>query len=126
LRIRYAALAAATIAVGLLVHFRGSALGAVMRDMLGDALWAAMIFWLLGIVAPVSRVAVRGAVAYAVCVLVEVSQLFHSPGLDAMRETTIGHLVLGSGFDARDLLAYALGVGAAALIDRTTLGSRWR
>lgn len=88
-----------------------------MRDMLGDALWAAMIFWLLGIVAPMSKVAARGAVAYAVCVLVEVSQLFHSSGLDAMRETTMGHLVLGNGFDARDLLAYALGTGVAVLID---------
>jgi hypothetical protein len=28
-----------------------------------------------------------------------------------------GHLVLGSGFDARDLLAYALGVAGAALLE---------
>jgi hypothetical protein len=32
--------------------------------------------------------------------------------------TRLGHLLLGSGFDARDLLAYALGIGAAAFVDR--------
>jgi hypothetical protein len=33
----------------------------------------------------------------------------------------LGHLVLGSGFDARDLLAYALGVAAAALLEHFIL-----
>ncbi len=35
-----------------------------------------------------------------------------APTLDAWRATTLGHLVLGSGFDPRDLVAYALGVFA--------------
>ena len=114
---RSAALAALTIAIGLLVHLGGGGLGPVFRDMLGDALWAAMIFWLLGVIMPGMRVVARCAAAYAVCVLVELSQLFHSTGLDALRETRLGGLILGSGFDPRDLLSYALGVGAAALID---------
>jgi len=123
-RVRHAALAGVTIALGLVVHLRGAVLGAVVRDLLGDALWAAMIFWLIGMIAPAATLGLRSGAAYVVCVLVEVSQLFHSPGLDALRATTPGHLVLGSGFDARDLLAYALGVGAATLIDRATLRSK--
>jgi hypothetical protein len=52
---------------------------------------------------------------------VEVSQLWHAPALDAIRATDIGHLVLGSGFDLRDLLAYLLGVAAP-----TALEVAWR
>ena len=96
----FLALACATIAIGLVVHLRGAALGPVVRDVLGDALWAMMIAWWAGVLAPRSRLAVRYAAAYAVCVSVEVSQLYHTPALDAVRATTLGHLILGSGFES--------------------------
>jgi hypothetical protein len=38
--------------------------------------------------------------------------------LDALRRTTAGHLALGSGFNRRDLAAYAGGVLAAVLLER--------
>src|SRR4051812_25354079 len=102
-RMTYVGAAVATIAIGLLVHMRGSALGPVAQDVLGDALWAAMIAWWAGAFFPGARVAARGAAAYLVCAAVETSQLYHTPALDAVRATSMGHLVLGSGFDARDL-----------------------
>ena len=120
-RALFVALAAATIAVGLLVHLGGMAIGRDVRDVLGDALWAAMIAWWTGALAPGWRLATRSATAYAVCVGVEVSQLYHTPALDAARATVLGHLVLGSGFDARDLAAYALGIGGAALLEAAVL-----
>lgn len=113
----FLALACATIAIGLVVHFHGAALGPVGRDVLGDALWAMMIAWLAGVLAPRARLAVRCTCAYAVCATVELSQLYHAPALDAARATTLGHLVLGSGFDPRDLAAYAAGVALAALLE---------
>ena len=113
----YVALAVATIAVGLLVHWRGSVLGTVVRDMAGDALWAMMITWWIGALTPATFPLIRGAAAYAVCVCVEVSQLYHTARIDAFRQTLIGALVLGSGFDPRDLAAYAAGVAAAVLLD---------
>lgn len=117
-RVRYLAAAAATIAAGLLVHRRGAGLGPVLRDVTGDALWAAMLLWGVSALAPALSRARRGAVASGACVAVEASQLIHTPTLDAVRATTLGHLVLGSDFDARDLLAYAIGVAAALLLDR--------
>jgi hypothetical protein len=60
---------------------------------------------------------VRAAIALAVCVVVELSQLVQSASLDALRAHTLGHLILGSDFDARDLAAYAAGVLAAAVVD---------
>jgi hypothetical protein len=116
-RLWYLAPALGTIAAGLLVHLRGAVLGPAARDMLGDALWAAMIMWLTSAFAPRARLAIRCAAAFAVCVAVELSQLSHAPWLDAIRDTEPGRLLLGSGFDARDLSAYALGVAAAALLD---------
>lgn len=115
-RIRYAELAVATILVGLVVHRAGLGLYPVLRDMLGDALWAMMIFYWLGVLLPQARWRTRAASALAICVGVEASQLYHSTRLDALRATLPGHLILGSGFDARDFLAYFLGVAAATLL----------
>jgi hypothetical protein len=116
-RLRSAALAIATLFVGLAVQRAGFGLNPVVRDMLGDALWAGMIFYWLGVLVPRVRLQTRFALALAICAGVEASQLYHHPGLDALRATRLGHLVLGNGFDARDLLSYALGA-AAALLER--------
>lgn len=115
-RARYAIAAMLTILIGLLVHLHGGALGPVAQDVLGDALWAAMILWLVSALQPGARLVTRAGVAYVICVAVEFSQRWHAPLLDATRATRLGHLMLGSGFDARDLLSYALGILAAAAI----------
>jgi Protein of unknown function (DUF2809) len=117
---RYVALAVGTIVLGLAVHGRGGALSPVVRDVVGDALWAAMAAWWIAAVAPAVPLAWRAAVALAFCFAVEFSQLVHLPALDALRQTTAGHLALGSGFDPRDLAAYAAGVLAAVLLEWAT------
>ena len=83
-RLWFVVLAVSTIAVGLLVHLSGAVLGATTGDVLGDALWAAIIAWWLGAGAPEVRLGVRSAVAYAICVAVEVSQLYHAPLLEVV------------------------------------------
>jgi hypothetical protein len=110
--------------VGLAVHLRGAALPPAARDVLGDALWAMMIAWWLGSIAPDARLSRRAIAALAICFAVELSQLYHTPLIDALRETTLGHLVLGSGFDPRDLLSYAAGVLAAALLELASVRFR--
>jgi hypothetical protein len=116
-RLGFVALALTTIAVGLVVHWRGGLLSPTVRDVLGDALWAMMIAWWIGALAPDKRLGVRSGLALAVCWAVEFSQLYHAPALDAWRQTTLGQLVLGNGFDVRDLGAYALGVLAALSLE---------
>ncbi len=121
-RATYFTLAIVTIAIGLLVHLRGGALGPVVQDVLADAMWAMMIAWWAGVCAPRSHLVMRSAAALAVCVVVELSQRYHTPMLDAVRATRVGHLILGSGFDPRDLAAYAIGVGVAAYLDARLRG----
>ena len=109
----YSALALCTIVVGLVVHWYGTVLPAATRDVIGDALWAMMIVWLIGAAVPQKPIVARAVVALVICWIVEFSQAYHQQFLDNVRSTAIGQLVLGSGFDVRDLGAYALGVAAA-------------
>lgn len=118
IRLRYLLLACVTIVVGLAVHVGPLPMSPRLRDATGDALWAMMMLWWIGVVLPFVLPMVRGALAFGVCVAVELSQLYHVPWLDAIRATMLGQLVLGSGFDSRDLVAYALGVLAASGLDR--------
>lgn len=120
-RATYVALAVGTIAVGLFVHLHGAPLGMVARDVLGDALWAAMIAWWAGAIAPHARLAVRSSAALAICFAVETSQLYHAPIIDAVRHTFVGHLLLGTGFDPRDFAAYAAGIAGAVLLERALI-----
>jgi hypothetical protein len=121
IRRRHLVLAVLTIATGLLVHLGPSGLPRAVRDVLGDALWAAMIVWWMGVMAPRLPIRTRGLAALAICVGVELSQRYHTPTLDAIRRTRPGQFVLGSGYDPRDLVAYAAGVVAAVVLARLTV-----
>jgi hypothetical protein len=114
----YLALAIGTIVLGLTIHLGGNALPGVVRDVLGDALWASMMVWWISAAAPRLPLRTRALAAFAVCVAVELSQQFHTAALDAIRRTVPGHLVLGSGYDPRDFFAYASGILAAIVVAR--------
>ena len=116
----YTALALCTIVVGLVVHWYGTVLPRAARDVLGDALWAMMIVWLIGAVAPQKPIVARASLALVICWIVELSQAYHQQFLDSVRNTAIGQLALGSGFDVRDLGAYALGAAAALGLELAT------
>jgi hypothetical protein len=116
-RVVFVVLALVTIGAGLAVYLRGTALSPALRDILGDALWAMMITWWIAALMPARRASARAVIALAICWAVEFSQLYHSPGVDHVRATTIGHLVLGSDFDPRDLASYAVGVLAAFVLE---------
>ena len=112
----FVALALITVAIGLAVH-RGESLPPAARDMTGDAMWAMMVAWWMGAIAPSAPVARRGASALAFAFAIEFSQMYHASWIDAFRRNPLVHLVLGSDFDARDLLAYSGGVLAAVVVE---------
>lgn len=117
----FAAFALGTILLGLLLQRTRAMLPPMAADVLGDALWAMMIAWLAGGIAPGVPRGRRALAALGFCWMVEASQLYHAPLLDAWRATTLGHLALGADFDPRDLAAYALGVLAAYLMEPALL-----
>lgn len=117
-RARFAAFAVVTIFAGIGVHFHGAPLGYTVRDIIGDALWGMMIYWWVAALAPDARIGLRAGISLAICVAVELSQLVSFPLLDSLRHTMFGHMILGSGFDPRDFLAYAAGVAVAFVLER--------
>ena len=48
--------------------------------------------------------------AYAFCSAVEFAQLYYAPWIESPRSTRLGLLVLGSGFNWPDLIAYGPGI----------------
>ena len=118
LRVRYFALGAAVMVVGLAVHLRGPSLPADARDVIGDALWATMMASFVSAIFPSQRAWQRYATALAVCYAVEFSQLSQLAALRHVRSTLLGRLALGSGFDPRDFAAYALGILIFIALDR--------
>jgi hypothetical protein len=80
-------------------------------------LWAAMIYWLLALawsrLSPVVLIVVAGLTA----TLVELSRLYHTPGLDAFRVSLPGVLLLGRFFSMQDIAAYWLAIVVAAWLD---------
>lgn len=77
-----------------------------------------MVFLGLALLFPRAHTWPLAATALAVAFAVEFAQLHQAPWINAIRATTLGHLALGSTFFWPDLLAYMVGVGLAAGIDR--------
>ena len=116
-RLFYAGLAVGTIALGLASRSALNPMPAGVSTIPGDALWAAVVFLGLAVVWPRAPTMRLAAAALAIAWGVEASQLLTWPWLEAIRSTTFGRLVLGTGFVWADLVWYTLGVGLAVLID---------
>lgn len=119
LRVSFAGLALGTIVLGLLLQRARAALSVVAGDALGDALWAIMIYWIVAAIRPSLARFRRAIIALLGCWSVELSQLYHAAWIDGWRRTTLGHLILGTDFDARDLAVYAAGIAVALTLERT-------
>lgn len=113
----YAAAVALTIAAGLGSRAVASALPWWLAKNAGDALYATMVFFGIGFVAPGTRTSSAAAIALVFCAAIEFSQAYHAPWLDAVRDTLPGRLVLGQGFHAFDLVCYAIGVALGAALE---------
>ena len=114
----YAAAVLAVIGVGLASRHWPGLFPAALGKYPGDALWALMVFAGCGMLRPRACSWRVAASALAISFAVEFSQLYQAPWINAIRGTTLGHLVLGSTFNAPDLLAYAIGVAAGLLAER--------
>ncbi len=106
------------IAVGLASRKYPSLFPAALGSHTGDALWALMVFLGVAFIQPAMPGVRMAGAALAFCWLIEVSQLYQAPWINAVRATTPGHLVLGTGFLWLDLLAYATGIACGFLGDR--------
>src|SRR5262249_37701550 len=102
-------LIALTCLLGLFSRrFAGHLPGFVARYA-GDTLWALALFLFLGLIRPRTATERLAVIALILSLSVEISQLYHAPSIDAIRQTTLGGLLLAFGFLWRDLACYTAG-----------------
>lgn len=82
---------------------------ALLTKAAGDALWTTAIFMLLRVCFPRLPTARLAAIALAISTVVELTQLYHAPWIEAVRATWLGGIALGHGFHVTDLVWYTLG-----------------
>jgi len=106
-RMHFFAFTIGTIALGL--GSRTSAVPDFIYPYLGDALYALMIFFILGFLFRKATSFQLLALAIIICFSIELSQLYQADWINAIRRTRLGALVLGSGFLWSDFAAYLVG-----------------
>ena len=116
-RLVYLGLAIVCIAIGLLLRAPFLGLPREIAKYGGSILWAAMVYFGLRVFWPRWRVPTVAILAALLVALGEMTQLISTPGFDALRATTIGHLIFGRTFAVEDILAYWIGILLAALGD---------
>lgn len=102
--------------VGLASRQYQAVLPEFVGEYAGDTLWALMLFLQVSTLLAGRTVSSRATISLVLAFLVEISQLYHAPWIDSIRNTTLGGLVLGFGFLWTDLVCYTVGIiiGAVA------------
>jgi hypothetical protein len=117
-RIVYLLFAILTMLVGLASRRYRQHMPSFIGEYSGDVLWALMLFLLVSFVLAGRPLFQRCIISLVLALAVEVSQLYHAPWIDSIRNTTLGGLVLGFGFLWSDLVCYLVGITAGVLAVR--------
>ena len=83
----------------------------------GDILWALMVFLLFAFLFNKKSTIFIISWAIIFSYSIEISQLYHAAWIDAIRNTTLGGLILGFGFLWSDLVCYTIGIIIGIIID---------
>ncbi|MCE6988634.1 DUF2809 domain-containing protein [Dyadobacter sp. CY323] len=83
----------------------------------GDVLWAMMVFFGLAFIFYkwLTWKVAAAALGFSVCI--ELSQIYHAPWIDGIRNMPLGGLILGFTFVWSDLLCYSVGVGLGVIVE---------
>ena len=116
-RLLYVFMIIIVIILGLCSRKMANVIPDFLNTYLGDALWALMIFIAVGFIFRKMETKVVALIGILFCYLIELSQLYHANWIDNIRKTTLGGLILGYVFSWRDLVAYAIGIGAGVIVE---------
>lgn len=102
---------AVEVLIALFVHDR------LVRPHLGDSLAVVLVYLALRAVTPL-RVGAAAIAAFAIACAIEVGQFFDLVDLLGLGACRVARVVLGTGFDPADFLAYAAGALGVLAIER--------
>lgn len=108
--------ACALLAVEILIA--GCLRDGFIRFYVGDYLVVILIYCIVRTftACPVLKTAVG---VWIFSIVVEISQFFHLIGHLGLGDSRIAHLILGSHFEWKDLLAYTAGIGTVLLVEKS-------
>ena len=117
------ALIALACVLGIASRRYAQALPGFIAAYAGDTLWALAAFAGFGLLLPRASTRTVASLAMILSIAVELSQLYHAPWIDSIKQTTLGGLILGFGFLWSDLACYAAGVGIGVILERIVLAA---
>lgn len=117
----YAALTIALLAIELAIALFLN--DPIVRPYVGDALAVVLVYAGLRAVTRLSVVP-AALIAFAVAVVIEFSQYFRLLKAIGLDHNRFARMILGSGFDPKDFLAYASGAVVVLLVERYRRASR--
>jgi hypothetical protein len=112
------------LVLGLLSRSPRLVLPGFIRSYSGDVLWALLVYLLIRWLRPTQRLHRSALFAGLLALGIEISQLYHAPWIDALRQSRIGGLLLGFGFLWSDLICYACGIALGFVCETTVLWMR--
>lgn len=89
----------------------------IISSYSGDILWALMVFLIIAFIFNKKSTIFTISWAIIFSYSIEISQLYHAPWIDAIRNTTLGGLILGFGFLWSDLVCYTIGIIIGIVMD---------
>jgi hypothetical protein len=116
-RVIYGSLLLAVILLGLASRAYSPPLPPFVRAYFGDALWALAAYLTVALLFPRLPVRWVAVTAGLFSLAVELSQIYHAPWIDGLRQIRVAALLLGHDFLWSDLVCYGVGVGVGALAE---------
>ena len=116
-RLLYLILTIIVMILGLLSR-KISGLPKIIELYSGDILWELMVFLIIAFIFNKKSTIFIISWAIIFSYSIEISQLYHAPWIDAIRNTTLGGLILGFGFLWSDLICYTIGIIIGIIIEK--------
>ena len=116
-RLLYLILTIIVMILGLLSR-KISGLPKIIELYSGDILWALMVFLIIAFIFNKKSTIFIISWAIIFSYSIEISQLYHAPWIDAIRNTTLGGLILGFGFLWSDLICYTIGIIIGIILEK--------
>jgi hypothetical protein len=116
-RATYLLLLLITIPLGLAWRMAPLGLSPFFFKYGGSVLWAAALYWLTAACLPRRSSWALAGLAAVIAAALEFSRLWHTPAMDAFRITLAGRILLGRYFSLKNVAAYWMAIGLAALWD---------
>lgn len=114
----YIILIVSFICIGLIIRKYNDFFGSIVGNYAPDTLWAIMVFFILRLLIRSKSNAFIFVFTIVFSYLIELSQLYHSPWIDYIRNNKLAALVLGKGFLWSDIICYSLGACSAFMIQK--------